>query len=129
MRGATPTIGFGAIEDGTSNTLLIGEKRLKPGYYQSGDWHDDRGWSDGWDPDTLRFTAYPIGPDTDTPMFNNRQLSVREFGFCFGGAHPGGMNTVFGDGSVHFINFTIERELLNRLGHRADGLTVDLDAI
>jgi prepilin-type N-terminal cleavage/methylation domain-containing protein/prepilin-type processing-associated H-X9-DG protein len=129
MRGGTKPIGFGAIGDGTSNTLLIGEKRLKPGNYQSGDWHDDRGWSDGWDPDTLRFTAFPAGPDTDNPMFNNRAMSDREFGFCFGGAHPGGMNTVFGDGSVHFVNFSIERDLLNRLGNRDDGLNVDLDAV
>jgi prepilin-type N-terminal cleavage/methylation domain-containing protein len=129
IRGATNTIDLGAIEDGTSNTLMLGEKRVKPGEYQSGAWHDDRGWSDGWDPDTMRFTGFPIGPDTDDPRFNNRAMSNREFGFCFGAAHPAGMNTVFGDGSVHFINFSIDRELLNRLGHRADGLTVDLDSI
>jgi hypothetical protein len=31
------------------------------------------------------------------------------------------MNAGFADASVHSINYDIDRELLNRLAHRADG--------
>ena len=56
-------MGFKGIIDGTSNTMMISEKRLKPENYAIGDWHDDRGWSDGWDPDIIRCTGSPLGPD------------------------------------------------------------------
>ena len=52
--------------DGLSNTLLIGEKWLNAAHYESGDWHDDRGWTDGWDTDTIRVTGYPPRPDSST---------------------------------------------------------------
>jgi prepilin-type N-terminal cleavage/methylation domain-containing protein len=38
------------IPDGTSNTLLFTEKRLQPSNYNTGDWHDNVGWLDGWNP-------------------------------------------------------------------------------
>ena len=45
------------IKDGTSKTLVISEKRLLVSRYFLGDWHDDIGWTDGWDPDIIRFTG------------------------------------------------------------------------
>ena len=42
-----------SIVDGLSNTLVLGEKRLETDLYSVGDWHDDCGWIDGWDPDVL----------------------------------------------------------------------------
>ncbi|MCG8451120.1 MAG: DUF1559 domain-containing protein, partial [Pirellulales bacterium] len=45
------------IEDGSSNTAMITEKRIRTD--KSGDLRvaeDDRGWSDGWDLDTLVFS-------------------------------------------------------------------------
>jgi hypothetical protein len=48
-----------------SNTLVIGETRLIPSLYDWGEWHDDRGWSDGWDPDTLRSTICELGQDRE----------------------------------------------------------------
>jgi prepilin-type N-terminal cleavage/methylation domain-containing protein/prepilin-type processing-associated H-X9-DG protein len=121
------------VTDGLSNTLMIGEKRLHPKHYQGTNpdnpegtaiWHDDRGWSDGWDPDTMRCTAFPLRADGD-----DKELTDRQFGFCFGSAHPSGMNAGFGDGSVQFLNFDIDWQLFNRLGHRADGQMVDLSAL
>lgn len=121
---STQPIGFAHILDGTSNTMMIGEKRLHPSLYDVGDWHDDQGWADGWDPDTVRFTFYPFRPDAEDP-----ELTERQFGFCFGSAHPAGMNAVFADGSVHSLNYNIDRILLNRLAHRSDGGVVDLSNI
>ncbi len=47
------------ITDGLSKTMMIGEKRLHTDLYEVGDTHDDIGWTDGWDPDIMRFTGYP----------------------------------------------------------------------
>lgn len=107
-------IGFAQITDGTSNTMVIGEKRLHPSEYESGAWHDDWGWKEGWDPDTLRSTICLIGPDDEG-------VANESFGYNFGAAHPGSMNAGFADASVRSIRYDIDRELFNRLGHRADG--------
>ncbi len=106
--------------DGASQTLLLGEKWLDPAKYETGAWHDDRGWTDGWDPDVTRFTAFQpqadlIGGDENGPL-----------PFSFGGAHNGGFNAAFGDGSVKFLNFQVDLEMFNRIGGREDQLPVDL---
>ncbi len=119
-------ISFAQIEDGSSNTLVLGEKRLIPSRYTTGDWHDDKGWADGWDPDTLRSTMAVPAPDAE---LGSTGLSSRQFGFQFGSAHSGGMNAAFADGAVTFILYDIDLELFNRLGHRRDGETVDLGSL
>src|SRR3954469_5933083 len=52
-----------SVTDGLSNTLVVSEKQLNPAAYQSGDWHDDAGWADGWDPDVMRYTGFEPRPD------------------------------------------------------------------
>src|SRR5439155_797359 len=42
------------ITDGTSNTLLFGEKWLRPNRYLMGDWMDDHNFISSRDPDILR---------------------------------------------------------------------------
>ena len=39
----------------------------------------------------------------------------------FGSYHPGGANFAFGDGSVRFLSESTPPEMLQQLGHRADG--------
>lgn len=115
-KGNTKPTRIAQITDGLSNTFMVGEKRLHPDHYEGGQWHDDRGWSDGWDPDQVRSTAYPYRQDGDDP-----KLSVRDYGFCFGSPHPGGMNCVYADGSIHTMDYDIEWKLLNSYAHRSDG--------
>ena len=109
--------------DGLSNTMLIGEKWLNTKQYTTGAWHDDRGWTDGWDPDTVRSTGYPPRPDAADPLRNTPGYDDTK-PYSFGGAHPGGFNCVFGDGAVHFIDFEIDRQVFNYLGDRRDGQPV-----
>ena len=111
---------FGKITDGTSNVMCIGEKWLKQSEYSSGSWHDDCGWSDGWDPDTVRYTGYPLCKDTKDPP--------KQAGYMFGGAHPAVSLALFGDGSVHNLSFNIDPLTLNRLGDCTDGNTIDTSA-
>jgi|SRR4051812_10404098 prepilin-type N-terminal cleavage/methylation domain-containing protein len=117
-------ITFAKIVDGTSNTLVIGEKRLQPSLYDTGTWHDDRGWSDGWDPDTLRSTICELGQDRELINSNENRVA----GYRFGSAHPSGMNAGFADASVRSISYDINQELFNRLAHRADGEVIDGEA-
>jgi prepilin-type N-terminal cleavage/methylation domain-containing protein/prepilin-type processing-associated H-X9-DG protein len=109
----TAPVSFARITDGASHTAVVTEKRVNPDWYQSGDSPpDDRGWSDGWDHDTLRVAACIPYQDGG---------SIDEYDITAGSAHSAGLNTGFADGSVHFINYDIEPETFNRMGHRSDG--------
>lgn len=116
LNGSTQPAGFEMIEDGTSNTLLISEKRLDSRNYFIGDWHDDRGWTDGWDPDVVRCTCVPPARD-----------AIGISGYEFGSAHPAGIQAVFCDGSVRTLNWQTDPEAFNRMGDRMDRKAVKLD--
>jgi prepilin-type processing-associated H-X9-DG protein len=114
----TAPITFARITDGASHTTVVTEKRINPDTYKTGsEPPDDRGWSDGWDFDTLRLAVCIPHSDSDAHS---------EFNFTAGSAHVAGMNTGFADGSVQFINYDIEPEMFNRLAHRSDGEQVNL---
>jgi len=111
---------FAGILDGTSNTLAVGEKMLRTISYFVGDWHDDRGWTDGWDPDIMRYTGfrpYPDQPSSPAPDGN-------DVGYHFGSAHPAGVNGLLADGSVRMISYTIDATIFNNLGDRRDRATI-----
>jgi prepilin-type N-terminal cleavage/methylation domain-containing protein len=97
------------ISDGTSNTLMCSEKRLSIPLYIAGDWHDDSGWADGWDPDVVRDGR----PEMD------RKAGVS--GYETGSNHPAGVHGLFGDGSVRVIRYMIDQKLFDSLAHRSDG--------
>jgi prepilin-type N-terminal cleavage/methylation domain-containing protein len=122
ITGFYTPISFHQITDGSSNTLVLGEKRLAPSQYQTGAWDDDKGWSGGWDPDGLRSTVCELGPDAE---ITGGSLA----GYRFGSAHASVMNTGFADGSVRTIQYDIDPLLFNRLGHRSDGDPVDLSSL
>jgi hypothetical protein len=101
-----------AIRDGESNTMVIAEKRLHIDRYYSGDWHDDRGWTDGWDPDVIRTTTQPPAQDGMSDVSG-------EVGYQFGSAHTT-LQSVFADGSVHSLSYQIAPVVFNCLGNRED---------
>ncbi len=121
--GVDPPVKAQQITDGLSHTLVISEKRLHTHEYEIGAWHDDRGWSDGWDPDTVRSTNFPVR--ADAPKDPALPDEDRSYGFCFGSAHASGVNAVFADGSVHTISYDIEQLIFNSLGRREDGEVID----
>ncbi len=106
------TISVAQIRDGTSNTLLLGEKCMniqKLGTLQG---NDNEGYTSGWDHDIMRYTHLGPRPDFSHPS----DMDDR-----FGSSHPGGLNILLCDGSVQFISYSIELEVFKRLGHRQDG--------
>ncbi|MBN1855011.1 MAG: DUF1559 domain-containing protein [Pirellulales bacterium] len=111
------------ITDGTSKTLLVGEKFLAPMYYgDSGGEYTSNSCSDndsvyqGYDWDVVRWTnrksAYLPLPDTAS----TEACTVR-----FGSPHAGSLHAVYCDGSVHAIEYSIDPLVWECLGVRHDG--------
>jgi prepilin-type N-terminal cleavage/methylation domain-containing protein/prepilin-type processing-associated H-X9-DG protein len=123
--------------DGTSNTMIIGEysgvtARQHFNTYQSTA-DNSTSWDLGYDggscccyswkmvafpPNSAYFGNYGYPPDLDvgTPV-----LSV----YCrnaLKSPHPGGINALYLDGSVHFVPNTIDMTVYKNLADRADGL-------
>ena len=93
----------------------MSEKQLNPASYYSGDWHDDAGWGDGWDPDVIRYTGFRPFPDS---QYNNQGGWE---GYRFGSAHSSGVVALMGDGSVRTISYSINPMTFNALGTRDGG--------
>jgi prepilin-type N-terminal cleavage/methylation domain-containing protein/prepilin-type processing-associated H-X9-DG protein len=129
-KNVTQVIGMRQVSDGTSNTLMGGEKFIRPDMVEGGSASDDRGWSDGWDPDTMRSTCWPPLQDALTAATADNTLYGYEAGVVnFGSSHPGGFNSVFADGSVHPISYDIDPFVFDRLGDREDGELVDMSQL
>jgi prepilin-type processing-associated H-X9-DG protein len=66
-------------------------------------------------------------PDTAPPQpnmkFPNHLLDWRANAY-FGSPHPGGMNSVFADGSVRTIGYSVGMRTFNLLGNMKDGQVI-----
>lgn len=125
-------IGWKEITDGLSNTMMIGEKLVPSDQYEGGGYSDDKGWTDGWDPDTVRSTCFAPYGDSDGFVLapaNDNLFGTQVDLWYFGSAHPGTFNAVFADGSCHTLSFDIDVVLLNNLGARNDEQLVDLSGL
>jgi prepilin-type N-terminal cleavage/methylation domain-containing protein len=123
----TRCVAFNEIYDGLSNTILFGE--VLPdcsGYIR-------QGWALGNNGQGAVTTVVPINYDTCNPspgMDGNGQSchsycnGNMELGFR--SRHPGGAQFVLGDGTVHFVNETIDHTLYKYLGAIDDGEAVSI---
>ncbi len=113
------TIRFSDIRDGSSCTYLVGEKYVRPDYYETGqDPGDNEGVYMGFANNVSRETQE--APLQDTPGWLN---------YCiFGSAHLGLFHMAMCDGSVHPINYSIALPIHQHLGNRSDGYTIDAKA-
>ncbi len=94
-----PMIG---ISDGTSNTLLAGEKAMSPKNYLSGTWYWDEPFFLGGSGGTQRgFGTYPEGAGVVRDSVD-MGFSYR---YNWGAPHRGGAQFLFADGSVRLIPF------------------------
>jgi len=100
--------------DGTSQTIMIGEKRLNRRGLSGFQGDDNEGYTSGWDGDVMRYTNRQPAPDGTTG----------DGGGLFGSSHTAGFQCVFGDGSVKMLNYGINLTTFSRLGNVADGEVV-----
>jgi prepilin-type N-terminal cleavage/methylation domain-containing protein len=105
--GSGRVVRLSLMTDGTSNSLLLGEKYVSSAAGTTGPTcNDDQGYVDGWDNDMICFAdgggTTPLPPARIDPAVyaaNNCQLR-------FGSCHDT-LQAAFCDGSVHSISFSI----------------------
>jgi prepilin-type N-terminal cleavage/methylation domain-containing protein len=108
---------FSSITDGLSNTLLLGEKQVRPSQMGNGD--NDRSFYNGENAGAMARSAGIGAPLALTP---DDSLSA-----SFGGPHPGIVMFAMGDGRVIGISRSISLNTLSCLGRRADGQPIPSD--
>ncbi|MDZ7617231.1 MAG: DUF1559 domain-containing protein [Patescibacteria group bacterium] len=131
VRVCDPPMDFAMIRDGTSNTLMIGEKMLHPDHLGTCGGDNEVYVNAGVDQDHVRNvqplsadgTTGPPGPDSLAPDQGSSTLWIQRFG----SSHAGGFNGVMADGSVRSISYSIDLETFRRICVRNDGLPVTIE--
>jgi prepilin-type N-terminal cleavage/methylation domain-containing protein/prepilin-type processing-associated H-X9-DG protein len=123
----TSTVSISQIQDGTSNTILVGEKSLNPDIYETGGYGTatDQNAGDIWDafcgsdPENSRYAT--AMPSRDTAGMDNHN--------AFGSTHAGGFNAAMCDGSVRQISYGIGSTVYYAIMNRADGNAIDISEL
>jgi prepilin-type processing-associated H-X9-DG protein len=100
------------IPDGTSNTLLVGEKHVPRNRLGQGFWDSSLYNGESY---SSRRSAGPFYPLAQSPD---------DQGWLFGSDHPGICHFVFCDGHVQMLHNTIDPKVLGLLANRADGQAI-----
>jgi prepilin-type processing-associated H-X9-DG protein len=125
------SVGLSDITDGSSHTLLFGERyhsdpeyeRQRPGVWPDappmigwGRWAfvANQGASGNISLSTPRRINYRVPPEGDFSALEDRAC-------VFGSGHPGGANFAFADGSVRFLKDSVALPALQALSTRAGG--------
>jgi hypothetical protein len=124
------------ITDGTTHTLMLGEKFLNPDFYLTGqDPADDQGLFSGHDRDFNRYT-YGMGggsfeaqqaaaSDVRTriipPTQDRPGVSDGVWNWTFGSAHAANFNVVMCDGAVTSVDYDVDLDVWRLMGGRDDG--------
>jgi prepilin-type N-terminal cleavage/methylation domain-containing protein/prepilin-type processing-associated H-X9-DG protein len=121
------------ITDGTSRTILYGEKHIAQGDYDvSSGAANNQGWDLGYDWDINRWTSFPPATDSLTntaPGQTHIEIGQKVLDELrvFGGPHPSGCQFVYADGSVKTIAYDADAELFRGLGSMAEGEPATLE--
>jgi prepilin-type N-terminal cleavage/methylation domain-containing protein/prepilin-type processing-associated H-X9-DG protein len=141
--GAIQQIALGRIKGGASNTILVSEKAASIQGQAGGEVGDVDGIYFGYRPDSIRYAdAVPL---QDPPTFSDAALPARNLqvinnvlpqawqfvlpSLRFGSSHPGGLNAVFGDGSVRTISYGVQLGVFQAICNRNNTQAVDLSDI
>jgi prepilin-type N-terminal cleavage/methylation domain-containing protein/prepilin-type processing-associated H-X9-DG protein len=115
------------ITDGTSKTIMVGEKRpADEGHSADIARADSVGWWMGVNSgyaigNSIVPINYSIDPDENNCTPPDRDRNNYNTSMGFGSFHPGGAMFVMADGSVQFFQDTIDTLTLSFLAHKSDG--------
>lgn len=115
--GSVDPRAFRDITDGTSNTIMIGEKAVNPAHFLTFSCSDNEGYVAGWDWDTIRWgSQLPIA-----------DLKANSCELRFGSSHPGGSNFALVDGSIQFVSFVVDPQVFQNSCNCSDGNTATIN--
>jgi prepilin-type N-terminal cleavage/methylation domain-containing protein/prepilin-type processing-associated H-X9-DG protein len=126
-RTARPLVNIRVILDGTSNTMLLGERYLAPNWYDApaGPESDEYrgGFISGW-----RGSNYAplLRSGQYEPVRDRPYAGVADFR-RFGSAHIGSFNAVFADGNVRSIRYDVHPDVFRHVCVRNDREVFRLD--
>ncbi len=97
------------VTDGTSNTLIVGEKYVSSANYETGlDFGDNENMYTGFNNDICRSAIESPQQDRYRVQFLTR----------FGSAHPSVFHGAFCDGSVQVIAYDVDQQVFKAMGSR-----------
>jgi prepilin-type N-terminal cleavage/methylation domain-containing protein len=110
------------VTDGTSNTLMLGERSMHPPSTATATNHDYRSWIRGNNggAGACKNVRYPINSTYYNGSNNFNDIS-------FGSAHTGGCSFALGDGTVRFVNQNINMGILQGMSTISSGEQANLD--
>ncbi len=125
-------LNMGGLSDGTSNTIVLGERQFFDPVFDSQTWKPDRIRNWGWtwfgaQGDNFLGTGVPINfrlPANFMSLGGSQQLLYEDRINAFGSMHTGGAQFTRGDGSVTFISQSVSPITFRALGTRAGGEVV-----
>jgi hypothetical protein len=140
-----PRVTAVTVTDGTSNTLMLGEKFVPTTHYSTGNtWGDNESWAGGNSWTHTRCANQQ--PRQDAPYStatkgNPPPNAAANAGKCgpwglgtvggyfdyWGSNHPAGFNAALADASVRVIQYNIALTTLKALQDRNDGIVTTID--
>ena len=105
------------ISDGASKTFLVGESVINQDYHSAA-YFSDGSWATCGNP-----LNYFVRPDDENTVKQVNWQAARGFKSL----HPGGAHFVMADGSVHFVNESIDHNIYRGLSTRNGGETVSVE--